>query len=70
VIATFIANRPELHFEQVVCHDDLQSFHYHLVDMHMLSPMIEEVMKFQLWLIVKLILKKSPSLRTELYSSV
>jgi hypothetical protein len=55
LIATLFANLPELHFEQGVFHGYLQSLHYHMVDMHKLSPKIQEVMEFQIWLIVKLI---------------
>jgi hypothetical protein len=69
LITTLFPNRPELHFGQGVLHSDLQCFHYHLVDMHKLSPKIQEVMEFQKWLIVKLILEKT-RLETRLYSSV
>jgi hypothetical protein len=34
---------------------------YDLVDMHKLFPKIQEGMKFQKWLIIKLILKKFSS---------
>jgi hypothetical protein len=48
LIATLFTNRPELHFGQGVLHGDLQSLHYHLVDMCKLSPKIQEVIEFQI----------------------
>jgi hypothetical protein len=57
LIATLIPNRPEIHFGQGVLHGDLHSLQYHLVDMHKLCLKIDEVMEFQRWLIVKLILE-------------
>jgi hypothetical protein len=42
--------------------------YYNLVDMHKIIPKIQDVMKFQRWLIVKLILDKL--LKTALDSSV
>jgi hypothetical protein len=39
-------------------HGDVQSLHYHLADMVKLTPKIQEVMEFQKWLIIKLILEK------------
>jgi hypothetical protein len=52
-----------------VLHGDLQSLYYHMVDMNELSPKIQEVMKFQRWLIAK---QKSGKtcLEIELLSSV
>jgi hypothetical protein len=47
LIATLIANPPELHFGQEVLHGYLQCLHYDLVNMHKLSPQIDEVMEFQ-----------------------
>jgi hypothetical protein len=52
-----------------VLHGDLQSFHYHMVDMHKLSPKIQEVMEFPIWLSVKQILQNS-CLESVLYSYV
>jgi hypothetical protein len=46
LIATLFSNRLELHFGQGVLHGDLQSLHYHMVDMYKLSPNIQEVMEF------------------------
>jgi hypothetical protein len=46
LIASTIANPLEFNVEQEVIHSDLQSLHYDLVDMHKLTPMIQEVMKF------------------------
>jgi hypothetical protein len=40
LIATIVPNRSELHFGQGVLHGDLQSMHYHLVDMLKISPKI------------------------------
>jgi hypothetical protein len=59
LIATLFPNQTELHFWQGVLYGDQQSLHYHLLNMNKLSPKIQEVMEFQRWLIVKLILKKS-----------
>jgi hypothetical protein len=47
LIATPIANPLELHFGQEVLHGDLKCLHYDLVDMHKLTPKIQEVMEFQ-----------------------
>jgi hypothetical protein len=47
LIATTIANPPELNVRQEVLHGDLQCFHYDLVDMHKPNPNIKEVMEFQ-----------------------
>jgi hypothetical protein len=51
-----------------VIHGDLKTLYYNLVDMHKIIPKIQDVMKFQRWLIVKLILDKL--LKTVLDSSV
>jgi hypothetical protein len=59
MIATLIANRPELHFGQGVLHGDLQCLHYDLVEVHKLSRQINEVMEFPKGLNVKQILEKS-----------
>jgi hypothetical protein len=45
LIATLIANPPKLHFGQEVLHGDLQWLDYYLVDMHKISPKIQEVME-------------------------
>jgi hypothetical protein len=53
LVATLIANPAELHFGQEVLHGDLKCLHYYLVDMHKLSPKIDEVMEFPRRLNVK-----------------
>jgi hypothetical protein len=58
LIATPIANPRELHFAQGVFHCVLQSLCYNLVDMHKLTPNIQEVMAFPNWLSVKQNLQK------------
>jgi hypothetical protein len=70
LIITLFPNLPEHLFEQGVLHGDLQSFHYHLVNMNKLSSNIEEVIEFPIYLIVKLILKKILKSGNWLYSSV
>jgi hypothetical protein len=70
MIAATNAYPLELNFGQEVIHSDLQFLNYDLVDIHKLTPKIQEVMKFQRWLIVKVILEKFPSLKIGLYSSV
>jgi hypothetical protein len=47
LIATLIANPLEFHFGQKVIHGDLKCLNYDVVDMHKLSPQIDEVMNFQ-----------------------
>jgi hypothetical protein len=42
-----IAIPPELKLGQEMLHGDLQIFHSDLVDMHKLTPQIEEVVQFQ-----------------------
>jgi hypothetical protein len=54
LIATPIANPGELHFEQGAHHYDLHSFLYNMVDMHHLTPNIQEVMRSTMWLTDKL----------------
>jgi hypothetical protein len=46
LIATSIANPPELNFERGVLHGALQTLHYDLVDMHKITPNIQEVVAF------------------------
>jgi hypothetical protein len=46
LIATIFSNQSELHFRQEVLYGDLKSLHYHLVDIHKLSPKIQKVIKF------------------------
>jgi hypothetical protein len=40
LIATAIANSPELNFGRGVLHGALQTLHYDLIDMHKLTPII------------------------------
>jgi hypothetical protein len=58
LIATPIANPGELHFEQGVHHYGLQSFIYNMVDMHNITPKIQEVMTSTMWLTDKQIQQK------------
>ena len=58
LIATAIANPPELQIQQGLLHGDLQGLHYAPADMHNRSHKVQEVMEFQTWLIVKLTLEK------------
>jgi hypothetical protein len=58
LIGTTIAIRPEHKPKQEVLHGGLQTLYYDLVGMHKLTPKIQEVMKFQTWLIAKLILEE------------
>jgi hypothetical protein len=46
LFATSIANPPELNFGRGVLHGALQILHYDLIDMHKLTPNIQEVMSF------------------------
>jgi hypothetical protein len=57
LIASPIANPLKLHFGQEVLHGDLQCLNYDLVDIHKLSPKIDEVMEFPRKLNVKQILE-------------
>jgi hypothetical protein len=61
LIATTIANSPELDFGQEVLHGDIQALDSGMVDIHKLSPKIQDVLEFQIYLIVKQILKFSKS---------
>jgi hypothetical protein len=49
LVATAIANPPELNFGQGVLHGALQTLHYDLIDMHKLTPNIQEVIAFTIW---------------------
>jgi hypothetical protein len=62
LIATLIANAPELHFGQEVLHGDLICLHYDMEDMHKLNPQIEEDMEFRRWLNAKEFLEIFPCL--------
>jgi hypothetical protein len=58
LVATAIANPPELDCGQGVLHSALQTLHYDLIDMHKLTPKIQEVIAFTMWLIDKQIQRK------------
>jgi hypothetical protein len=53
LVATAVANPPVLNFGRGVLHGALQTFHYDLIDMHKLTPNIQEVIAFTMWLSVK-----------------
>ena len=57
LIATAIANPPELNFGRGVLHAALQILHYDLIEMHKLTPNIQEVIAFTKWLSDKQILR-------------
>jgi hypothetical protein len=46
LVATAIANPPELNFGLGVLHGALKTFHYDLINMHKLTLNIEEVISF------------------------
>jgi hypothetical protein len=50
LVATAIANLPELNYGQGVFHGALQTLHYDLIDMHKLTLKIQEVIAFTRWL--------------------
>jgi hypothetical protein len=58
LVATAIADPPELNFGRGVLHGALQTLHYDLIDMHMLTPNIQEVIAFTKWLSDKQIQRK------------
>jgi hypothetical protein len=58
LVATAIANSPELNYGQGVLHGVLQTLHYDLIDMHKLTPKIQEVVAFTKWLTEKQIRQK------------
>jgi hypothetical protein len=53
LIATTIANPLEINFGPGVLHGDLQTLHYDIIDMHNLTPNIQEIIVFPNWLSVK-----------------
>jgi hypothetical protein len=53
LIATAIENPPELNFGRGVLHGSLQTLHYDLIEMHKLTPNIQEFIAFPNWLSVK-----------------
>jgi hypothetical protein len=58
LVATAIANSPELNCGQGVLHGALQTLHYDLIDMHKLTLKIQEVIAFTMWLTDKQIQQK------------
>jgi hypothetical protein len=66
--ATAIANTPELNCGQGVLDGALQTLHYHLIDMHKVTPKIQEVIAFTKWLTDKQISAKTCSLESGLHS--
>jgi hypothetical protein len=56
--ATAIQNSPELNCGQGVLHDALQTLHYDPIDMHKLTPKIQEIIAFTKWLTDKQIQQK------------
>jgi hypothetical protein len=70
LVATAIANPPELNFGRGVLHGSLQTLHYDLIDMHKLTPNIQEVIAFTKWVSNKQILLNVPSLKSVLYSHI
>jgi hypothetical protein len=53
LMATAIENSPEFNFGRGVLHGALQTLHYNLIDMHKLTPNIQEVIAFPNWLSVE-----------------
>jgi hypothetical protein len=58
LFATAIETPPELYCGQGVLHGALQTLHYDLIDMHKLTPKIQEVIAFTMWLSDKQIQRK------------
>jgi hypothetical protein len=50
LVAIAIENSPELNCGQGVLHGALQTLHYDHIDMHKLTPKIQEVIVFTMWL--------------------
>jgi hypothetical protein len=61
LVATAIANSLELNCGQGVLHGALQTWYYDLIDMHKLTPKIQEVIAFTKWLTDKRIQQKRES---------
>jgi hypothetical protein len=60
LIEILIPNALELHFGQGLIHGDIQRLYYDLGDINTPNPKINEDIEFQIGLIVKLNLGKSP----------
>jgi hypothetical protein len=58
LVATTIENSPELNCGQGVLHCALQTLHYDHINMHKLTPKIQEVIAFIKWLTDKQIQQK------------
>jgi hypothetical protein len=58
LFATAIETQPELNFGQGVFHCALKTLLYNLIDMHKLTPKIQEVIAFTKWLTDKQIQQK------------
>jgi hypothetical protein len=58
LVATAIENSPGLNCGQGVLYDALQTLHYDHIDMHKLTPKIQEVIAFTKWLTDKQIQQK------------
>jgi hypothetical protein len=58
LVATAIANSPEFNCGQGVLHGALQTLDYDIIDMHNLTPKIQEVIAFTKWLTDKQIQQK------------
>jgi hypothetical protein len=58
LVATAIETPPELNFGQGVFHCALQTLHCDLIDIHKLTPKIQEVIAFTRWLTDKEIQQK------------
>jgi hypothetical protein len=58
LVATAIENSPELNCGQGVLHGALQTLHYDHIDMHKLTPKLQEVIAFTKWLTDKQISTK------------
>jgi hypothetical protein len=58
LVATALTNSPELNCGQGVLHGALQTLNYDLIDMHKLTPKIQEVIAFTMWLTDKQIQQK------------
>jgi hypothetical protein len=59
LVATAIENSPELNCGQGVLHGALQTLHYDHIDMHKLTPKVQEVIAFTKWLTDKQIQQKN-----------
>jgi hypothetical protein len=58
LVVTAIETPPELNFGQGVFHCALQTLHCYIIDMHKLTPKIQEVIAFTKWLTDKQIQQK------------